>query len=565
MLIALDRLHSDTENARRVPAHADDDAALAASMQSEGLLQPILVRPAIKPDEWIIVAGERRVKAARALGWSEIEAQVRELSNGHVAAASAAENLVRAPLSDIDVWRAMVRLQERGYTLAHAAGALGISARHAQQLTKLGCLHPEILADLEAHGMQAFHWLKRIAAAPRDMQERALQAKGVRRNGKIDWYTLFTACNSRRIPRAHAIFDVETAGVAFEEDFFAEPGSPEQFTTTDIQGFMRAQEAALQARAEQAQKKKEAFAIGTWNQKSYSTDVPSGWVIEKTRRYTGKAPKASGDSMVLVAVKTDGAQMGEIEETVLVRKGKPKKEKPAPESKRQSAAANHAEGEHEAADSPAPQPAPARLISKKGLEILAEEKSAALHAALRQPGHPTETLLAAFVLAMGSLNIVVSGYPWDDHGGHRARPFADLAARLVRPDGSLEIPERGTLHEIAGEALARMLHIRADHEMEHSYPAGSGTPAEWIGAAFDADLHLPRFDTADFLQHCSAAQLKQIAESAGVKATGSATEIRKRLEGNAPNWHLCTFGAPGPADPRDEKADRQQLEECDAA
>ena len=53
----------------------EDIASLAETMKAEGQLQPILVRrnPG-QPDRWVIVAGERRWRAAKRLGWRQIAA-----------------------------------------------------------------------------------------------------------------------------------------------------------------------------------------------------------------------------------------------------------------------------------------------------------------------------------------------------------------------------------------------------------------------------------------------------------------------------------------------------------
>ena len=59
----------------------DEDALceLASSMHQAGLLQPILVRS--KGERFEIVAGERRFRAAKLLGWASIPCQVQELSD----------------------------------------------------------------------------------------------------------------------------------------------------------------------------------------------------------------------------------------------------------------------------------------------------------------------------------------------------------------------------------------------------------------------------------------------------------------------------------------------------
>ena len=75
-------------------------AELKASIQANGLLQPILVRPI--GDRFEIVAGERRFRAIRELGWERIPAHVRELSEREVLTLALIENLQRQDLNAIE-------------------------------------------------------------------------------------------------------------------------------------------------------------------------------------------------------------------------------------------------------------------------------------------------------------------------------------------------------------------------------------------------------------------------------------------------------------------------------
>ena len=75
---------------------------LAASIRSQGLLQPITVRP--MPDgRYQLVAGERRLRATQNLGWTTIQAIVREVDDNQLLELSLVENLLRTDLNDIEV------------------------------------------------------------------------------------------------------------------------------------------------------------------------------------------------------------------------------------------------------------------------------------------------------------------------------------------------------------------------------------------------------------------------------------------------------------------------------
>jgi len=113
----------DPDQPRR---HFDPDAlaALAATLQTEGQLQPVLLRP--DPEargRWIIVAGERRWRAAQLNGWTKLLAIVH---HGDPDITSLIENLQRVDLSPLEEARGINRLlTEKGWTQEHAARALG--------------------------------------------------------------------------------------------------------------------------------------------------------------------------------------------------------------------------------------------------------------------------------------------------------------------------------------------------------------------------------------------------------------------------------------------------------
>ena len=86
------------------PRHLLDERAireLADSMQASGLLQPVLVRSAAA-GSYELIAGERRWRAAQSLGWSDINAVVRDVDDRTLLTLALVENLQRDALSPID-------------------------------------------------------------------------------------------------------------------------------------------------------------------------------------------------------------------------------------------------------------------------------------------------------------------------------------------------------------------------------------------------------------------------------------------------------------------------------
>lgn len=105
---------SDVEPNRSQPRTVFDDEAistLADSIREHGLLQPILVRR--YGDGYQIVAGERRWRACRLLGMTEIPAVISEMTDIEVAQAAIVENLQRENLNPIEEAQGFKDLAEK--------------------------------------------------------------------------------------------------------------------------------------------------------------------------------------------------------------------------------------------------------------------------------------------------------------------------------------------------------------------------------------------------------------------------------------------------------------------
>jgi ParB family chromosome partitioning protein len=114
-------------------------AELAESLRISGLLQPVAVRPADGGYE--LIAGERRLRAADQLGWTEIGAIVRDVDDRTLLTLALVENLQRDQLSPIDEALGYQRLmQEFGVSQSDLAGLVGRSrpaVANALRLLKL--------------------------------------------------------------------------------------------------------------------------------------------------------------------------------------------------------------------------------------------------------------------------------------------------------------------------------------------------------------------------------------------------------------------------------------------
>ncbi len=90
----------------------DELADLESSLRANGLLQPITVRPAPNAKGFELVAGERRLRAASRLGWSDIPALVRPLDDKALLTLALVENLQRADLNPLEEAEGYQRLIE---------------------------------------------------------------------------------------------------------------------------------------------------------------------------------------------------------------------------------------------------------------------------------------------------------------------------------------------------------------------------------------------------------------------------------------------------------------------
>jgi ParB family transcriptional regulator, chromosome partitioning protein len=96
----------------------EDLNELQASLSASGLLQPITVRPTPGGKGYQLVAGERRLRAATALGWKDIPANVREVDDRALLTLALVENLQRSDLNPIEEAEGYKRLVDE-FGLAH--------------------------------------------------------------------------------------------------------------------------------------------------------------------------------------------------------------------------------------------------------------------------------------------------------------------------------------------------------------------------------------------------------------------------------------------------------------
>jgi ParB family transcriptional regulator, chromosome partitioning protein len=117
-------------------------AELEDSIRKNGLLQPLVVRPRTgsSPDgaEWELIAGERRWRAVRRLGWVQVPVVVREIDDRAMLVLAIVENVQRAGLSPLEEAAGYKQLiDEFGYTQAEVADSVGRERSTVANLLRL--------------------------------------------------------------------------------------------------------------------------------------------------------------------------------------------------------------------------------------------------------------------------------------------------------------------------------------------------------------------------------------------------------------------------------------------
>ena len=104
---------------------AEELAELESSLRTSGLLQPITVRPA-GPNNFELIAGERRLRAATNLGWERIPAVVKDIDDQTALTLALVENLQRTDLNPLEEAEGFQRLvDEFGLTQQQIAEVVG--------------------------------------------------------------------------------------------------------------------------------------------------------------------------------------------------------------------------------------------------------------------------------------------------------------------------------------------------------------------------------------------------------------------------------------------------------
>jgi len=152
---------------------------LAESIRVHGLIQPIIVNK--MDDGYLIIAGERRYRASKLAGLTEIDAIVKNYSDRQIAEISIIENLQREDLNPIEIAKSLQKLmQEYNITQDQVASRIGKNRSSIANYIRLLNLYPEVI-DMVEKG-KVSHGHAKCLVAVTDYPTQLMLAKKVAQN-----------------------------------------------------------------------------------------------------------------------------------------------------------------------------------------------------------------------------------------------------------------------------------------------------------------------------------------------------------------------------------------------
>jgi len=147
-------------------------AALAASIESSGVVQPLLVRP-LPDGSYELVAGERRWRAAQEAGLEKVPAVIRDQEEAERLQAALIENMVREDLNPVEEAKACAALvEDLGLTKEELARRVGRSRPAVSNLIRLLELPDDTLELLESRELSEGHGKALLGAQGNDVRRR---------------------------------------------------------------------------------------------------------------------------------------------------------------------------------------------------------------------------------------------------------------------------------------------------------------------------------------------------------------------------------------------------------
>src|SRR5918912_1847604 len=163
-MIALDKLDPNPEQPR---VEIGDLAELTASIKEKGVLEPLLVRPSRLSGRWMIIAGERRWRAATAAGLREVPCVEMDVDEEVVAEIALIENMQRKDLTPWEEADGLAALCQRfGYTHEDVARKIGKSRSTVTEALALASIPEEIREECRRADINVKSMLLQIVRQP---------------------------------------------------------------------------------------------------------------------------------------------------------------------------------------------------------------------------------------------------------------------------------------------------------------------------------------------------------------------------------------------------------------
>ena len=156
---------------------------LTSSIREKGVMQPLLVRPTTDPNQFEIIAGERRWRAAQRAGLHDVPVVVREVDDKEALELAIIENVQRVDLNPLEEAQGYEQLIEQfSYTQQDLAQVIGKSRSHVANTLRLLKL-PREVRDMVTNGLLTAGHARTLitaedpAAIAREIVERGLSVR----------------------------------------------------------------------------------------------------------------------------------------------------------------------------------------------------------------------------------------------------------------------------------------------------------------------------------------------------------------------------------------------------
>lgn len=492
-------LIENPDRSRQTKSTPQADLLLLATIKAVGIVQPPVIFPQTDGGNgYVIDSGHRRVRQAIKAGLEEIDVIVVEATNDNGAMRSIVENIAREPLNPVDQWRAIERLVALSWTEEAIAIALALTVRRVRQLRLMANVLPAMLDHMAKGDMPNEQQLRTIASASLDEQKHVWKAnKPSKSDPKASWWSIANALSKTRMYAKDASFDDELAcayGIEWEEDLFG-PADEDGRYTTNVEAYLGAQQEWM---TNNLPKRGIIAETGDYG------DVK---LPKKAERVHGKAGKSDHTAMYI-------DRQGKVQSVVYRM----------PETKKAKGEA----GDTGTVATARPD------VTRKGMDMIGDLRTDALHEALARAPIEDDTLMALLVLAFAGSNVtVMSGA--SDASMYGSASLGEHAARLFDAEGAFAF-DMDTLRIAVRSLLIDVLSCREGRSK-------SGIVARIAGDAIRADGFLPNMGTEEFLSCLSRPALEAACKDTPVLPRQRVKDTRAALVAHFAENHFVHSSA----------------------